>query len=152
MITIAPVENLEQLTVLVPLFLEGYHAMNRKKKVFEVDEEGFVKTLIGILNTKPENGIFVAFDDGEPVGYGAAFNDTPDFARHRELVLWALYVKPTYPGVVVKELFDAAVTEARHQGYTVMKAFNSRFTGGMYRLFEDKLGMRRNRVQFNYEL
>lgn len=138
--------------MLVPLFLEGYHAMNKRKKVFEVDQDGFVRTLIGILNTLPENGISVAFDGDEPVGYGAAFDNTPAFAMRKELLLWALYVKPEYPGTVVSMLFDAAKEHGRKHGYQVMKAFNSRFTGGMYRLFEDKLGMRRNRIQFNYNL
>lgn len=152
MITIVPVQTLEQLTVLVPLFLEGYHAMNKRKKVFEVDQDGFIKTLIGILNTTPKNGLFVALDGDVPVGYGAAFDDTPAFATRKELLLWALYVRPQYPGLVVVQLFEAAKQAAKEQGYEVMKAFNSRFTGGMYRLFEDKLGMRRNRIQFNYDL
>ena len=152
MITIKPVENLEQMVQCTPLFLEGYRAMNKKRKVFEVDEDGFIKTLLNILNTQPDNGILVAFDDGEPVGYGAAFEETPAFAKRRELLLWALYVKPQYPGTVVTMLFEEAKQVAREQGYQVLKAFNSRFTGGMYRLFEDKLGMRRNRIQFNYNL
>ena len=152
MITIEKVTTLEQLTILAPLFIEGYQAMNKRKKVFEVDQEGFLKTLIGILNTSPKNGIYVALDDDVPVGYGAAFDDTPAFAVKKELLLWALYVRPQYPGTVVAMLFDAAKTGAKEQGYEIMKAFNARFTGGMYRLFEDKLGMRRNRIQFNYNL
>jgi hypothetical protein len=46
MITIKEVTDIEQLTILMPLFIEGYHAMNKKKKVFEVDETGFVRTLV----------------------------------------------------------------------------------------------------------
>ena len=152
MIKIVPVTTLEQLVEVTPLLIEGYHAMNKKRKVFEVDVDGFVKTLIGILNTTPKNGIFVALDGEEAVGYGAAFDDTPAFAPRKELLLWALYVKPKYPGLVVVQLFEAAKQKAKEEGYEVMKAFNSRFTGGMYRLFEDKLGMRRNRIQFNYNL
>lgn len=152
MITVEPVTTLEELVACTPLLIEGYHAMNKKKKVFEVDQDGFIKTILGILNTQPENGIFVARDNGEPVGYGAAFNETPAFALKKELLLWALYVRPQYPGTVVVMLFEAAKQKAREQGYQVMKAFNSRLSGGMYRLFEDKLGMRRNRIQFNYDL
>jgi hypothetical protein len=152
MIIIKEVTDIEQLTILMPLFIEGYHAMNKKKKVFEVDETGFVRTLVGVLNTQPSSGILVAFDDFTPVGYGVAFDETPAFATKRELLLWALYVKPAYPGTLVIQLFDAAKLLAAQQGYEVLKAFNSRFTGGMFRLFEGKLGMRRNRIQFNYNL
>jgi hypothetical protein len=152
MITIVPVRTLEQLVEVTPLLIEGYHSMNKRKKVFEVDVDGFIKTLVGILNTTPQNGLFVALDGDEAVGYGAAFDDTPAFAQKKELLLWALYVKPQYPGTVVAMLFDAAKQAAKEQGYEVMKAFNSRFTGGMYRLFEDKLGMRRHRIQFNITL
>ncbi len=70
------VTTLEELVALTPLFLEGYRAMNKKGKVFEVDESGFVQTLVGILNTQPENGIMVLLHDKQPIGYGAAFNDT----------------------------------------------------------------------------
>jgi hypothetical protein len=152
MITIEPVLSLEQLVEATPLLIEGYHAMNKKRKVFEVDVDGFVKTLVGILNTTPKNGILLVKDENEVIGYGAAFDDTPAFATRKELLLWALYVRSNYPGTVVVQLFEAAKQNAKNQGYEVMKAFNSRFTGGMYRLFEDKLGMRRNRIQFNYDL
>lgn len=145
--------TLEQLVPLMPLFLEGFEAMNKRRKVFEVDADGFVKTLIGILNIPERNGIVVAFDDdGTAVGYGAAFDETPAYAAKRELLLWALYVRPQYPGVVVKGLFDKAKELAAQNGYQVMKAFNARFSGGMYRLFEDRLGMRRHRVQFNIDI
>ncbi len=146
------VETLDEMMELMPLFMEGYDAMNKKRKVFEVDEEGFKKTLLGVLNTQPENGILVLWVDGVPVGYGVGFNDTPAFAKHRELLLWALYVRPTYRGDMVEKLFADAKLEAKAQGYKVLKAFNSRFTGGMYRLFETKLGMKRHRVQFNLHI
>lgn len=152
MITLKTVETLEELTLLTPLFIEGYNAMNKKRKVFEMGPEGFITTLIGILNTTPKNGIVVAFDEDQPIGYGAAFEDTPPNAEKRELLLWALYVRPQYKGDVVKQLFDEAKRLAAVQGYKVLKAFNARFTGGMYRLFEGKLGMRRHRVQFNLNL
>lgn len=152
MIELRLITNLEQLTVMVPLFLEGFHAMNKRKKVFEVDQDGFVKTLIGILNTSPTNNICVAFDDGVPIGYAAAFENTPTFAMKREMLLWALYVKPQYKGNVVVQLFEEAKRIGVEQGFDILTSFNSRFTGGMYRLFEGKLGMKRNRIQFNYNL
>jgi hypothetical protein len=152
MITIKEVTDIEQLTLLMPLFIEGYHAMNKKKKVFEVDQDGFVKTLIGILNTFPTNNICVVFDDGVPIGYAAAFENTPTFAMKREMLLWALYVKPQYKGNVVVLLFEEAKRIGVEQGFDILTSFNSRFTGGMFRLFEGKLGMRRNRIQFNYNL
>lgn len=152
MITLKLVKTLEELVELTPLFLEGYYAMNKKKKVFEMGPEGFIKTLIGILNTTPQNGIVVAYDGELAIGYGAAFDDTPMWADKKELLLWALYVNPAYKGYVVSALFEESARLAREQGYGVMKAFNARFTGGMYRLFEHKLGMRRHRIQFNYNL
>lgn len=152
MITYRFIYDLEDLVNLTPLFIEGYAAMNRKKKVFEVDQEGFIKTLIGVLNTTHENAILVAFDEETPIGYAVGFNDTPAFATSKELLMWALYVKPQYRGDVVVGLFQTGVEFARKKGYSAMKAFNARFTGSVFRLFENKLGMRRHRIQFIYTL
>lgn len=146
------ITTLEELTVLIPLFLEGYRAMNKKRKVFGCDQTGFVKTLIGVLNMIPRDAIVVTCVDNVPVGYGVAFDDTPPFAEEKEWLLWALYIQPKYSGEVVKSLFDEAKTYALARGYKVMKAYNSRFTGSAFRLFEDKLGMTRNRIQFNINL
>ena len=152
MITFKEVTTLEELTLLVPLFVEGYRAMSKKGKVFGCDQDGFLKTLIGILNMVPRDGITVVLVDGEPVGYGAAYDDTPPFADHKVLLLWALYVKPKYSGDVVLQLFNEAKRFAKVRGYAEMTAFNSRFNGGAIRLFENKLGMTRKRIQFNINL
>lgn len=146
------VESLDELMSLMPLFLDGYAAMNKKKKVFEVDIEGYTKTLVGVLNTAPKNSILVLYVDNEAVGFGVGFDETPAFAKQQEMLLWALYVKPEFRGDLVVRLFEDGVQVAKANGYSVLKAYNSRFTGGMYRFFEQKLGMRRNRVQFNYNL
>lgn len=146
------VTDLESLATIAPLLHEGFLAMNKKRKVFEVDWAGFMQTLVGVVNTTPKNGILVVFDGATPIGYGVGFDDTPAFALQKELLLWALYVKPEYRGDVVVELFSKAKQWAKEQGYQVMKAYNARFTGGMYRLFEGKLGMHRHRVQFNISL
>lgn len=152
MITTKRVVLIDEFIELMPLFVEGYYAMNRKKKVFEVDLEGYKKTLLGVLNSQPQNGILVVYQDDQAVGFGVGFDETPSYAQHREMLLWALYVQPQFRGEVVVRLFEDACTEARQLGYSVLKAFNSRFTGGMYRFFEQKLGMRRNRILFNYNL
>ena len=152
MITFKEVTTLEELTVLVPLFVEGYRAMSKKGKVFGCDQEGFLKTLIGVLNMVPRDGITVVYCDGVPIGYGVAYDDTPPFAEKKELLLWALYVQPKYSGDVVLELFNEAKKFATARGYEIMKAFNARFNGGAIRLFENKLGMTRKRIQFNINL
>jgi hypothetical protein len=152
MISIRLVSTLEELTVLMPFFLEGFYAMEHRQKVFEVDKDGFIKTLVGVLNTTPKNGILVAFDGIDPVGYGVAFDDTPAYGLKKELLLWALYVKPQHSKFVAPMLFQAAEEGARERGYDKMKAFNSRFSGASYRFFEQLLGMRRNKIQFTKDL
>lgn len=152
MINFRLVRTLEELTVLMPLFLEGFYAMNKKQKVFEVDKEGFIKTLVGVLNTTPKNGIVVAFDGVEPVGYGVGFDDTPTYGVKRELLLWALYVKSGHSKVVAPLLFQHGIELAKLQGYEKLKAFNSRFSGASFRFFEQLLGMRRSKIQFNMEI
>lgn len=147
--TIKYITNLDDFVSNVELFKEGYRKMNKKGKVFEMNEEGYLKILLGIMNTSPKNGLAVVEVDGAAVGFGACYEDTPDFALERELLLWALYVKPQFSGEVLVYLFDEAVALAKRQGFRVIKSFNSRFSGAMYRLFEDKLGMKRHRVQFN---
>lgn len=126
--------------------------MNKKTKVFDVDQEGFVKTLVGVLNTTPQNGILVAFDEDEPVGYTVAFDDSPTYGKVKEVLVWALYVKPRWSKVVAPMIMNRGVELARAQGYQRMKAFNSRFSGASFKFFEQLLGMRRSRIQFNFDI
>ena len=148
MIDIQLIETLDELQLVMPLFLEGYREMNKRYLAFDCDEQGFVKTLIGILGTTPKNGILVAWDGIEPVGYGAAMEDTPPYCEARQLLLWAIYVKPQYSKLVTKPLFAAAEEMARQQGYASLRAYNGRFNGSSFNFFERVLGMRRLRVEF----
>lgn len=152
MISIVNVTDLSELIRIMPLMLEGYDAMNKKQKVFDVDREGFVMTLFGILNTVPNNGILVAYDGIEAVGYGVAYDDSPTYSKTKHLLLWALYVRPLYSKAVRKMLFDAAEELAKEQGYDYLHAFNSRFSGACFSLFEKIYGMRRARIQFSKKL
>jgi hypothetical protein len=152
MITIHPITTLDELITLMPFFMEGYHAMNRKQKVFDIDKEAFTKVLIGVLNTVPENGILVAFDGINPVGYGVAYNDTPTYSEEKHLLLYALYARPEFSRSVAPMIVSAAEVMAKQQGYTKMQAFNSRFSGASLRLFEKVFGMRRSRIQFTKEI
>lgn len=152
MITFREVKTLAQLETHMELFHEGFVAMEKKHKVFETDWDGFVKTLVGVINTVPRNGIVVALYDGEPVGYGVAFDDTPPYAIRQVLLLWALYVRSGFSKIVAPELVEHACALARAQGYDEIKAFNSRFGGASFRFFEHILGMRRNKIQFTKTL
>ena len=149
MTTIRPITSLPELTVLMPLFIEGYHAMCKRKNAFDVDLNGFVNTLVKVFNDYPDSQIIVLFDDDMPVGYSVGMDDTTSFGLQREMLVWALYVKPQYKGSAVVELFNYGMVEAKRLGYGTLKAFNSRFTGGMFRFYENKLGMKRHRTQFN---
>lgn len=152
MITIAPITTLEELMTVMPFLMEGYHAMNRKQKVFDIDAEGYAKVMTGVLNTIPENGILVAFDGILPIGYGVAYNDTPTYSKEKHLLLYALYVRPEFSRVVAPQLVKAAEAMAQEQGYSVIQAFNARFSGASFRLFEQIFGMRRSRIQFTKRL
>ena len=85
MITFVRVTTLQQLQFYMELFREGFDAMEKHGKVFEAEWDGFVKTLIGVLNTYPENGIVVVEEDGVAQGYGLAFDDTPPYAKKKVL-------------------------------------------------------------------
>ena len=84
------VTTMAQLQTYMPFFREGYDKMcNKCNAKFSLD--AFVKTLVGVLNTTPKNGIIVAeTDSGELLGYGVAFEDTPAFENKRRLLLYAL--------------------------------------------------------------
>jgi len=41
---------------------------------------------------------------------------------------------------------------AKEQGYTHIQAFNARFSGASFRLFEKVFGMQRRRIQFTKRL
>lgn len=146
------VTDLNELIGLSPLFEEGYDAMNKRGKVFSVDKTGFILRLLQIFNNQPRNGILVVFDEDKPIGYGAGYDISEDGSRTNTLLLWALYVKKEYSGNVVVDLFERCKEEALTQGYDNMIAFNSRLNGAMFRLFEQKLGMKRKSVEFEIKL
>lgn len=152
MIEIRLIKTLEEFQVLMPLFIEGYHEMNRKQLVFDVDLDGYVDTLIGVLNTVPKNVIGVAFDDGMPVGFGVGFDDTPSFCKSRHLLLWALYVRRSHSKAVGPMLVRAAENWGKAMGYSVMHAFNARFSGASFNFFEKILGFRRSKIKFTKQL
>jgi len=70
--------------------------MNKRYKAFDCSQEGFVKTLIGVLGTSDKNVIGVAYDGEVAVGYGVGFDDTPAYCEDKHFLLWALYVRPEY--------------------------------------------------------
>lgn len=157
MIEIRLITTLDQFASVVPLFKEGYHEMNRKEQVFSVSEDGFLNTLLGILNTTqpnkvPSNGIAVAFDGDEPVGFGAGMEDTPPYCEERHFLLWALYAKRGKSSTVASMLFRTAEAFAKVHGYRRLIAYNARFSGASYRFFEGKCGMRRAKIQFTKEI
>lgn len=151
-ITTQSITEFEDLVKIMPLVLEGYHAMSKRKKVFDVDEEGFVSVMIGIINTAPRNGLVVVKIDDVPVGYGAAYDVTQQFAKKKTLLLYALYVRPNFGKGAVKALFDEAEKMAKEQGYSYLIAQSARFNGAAYRLFEQRFGMRRDQILFRKEL
>ena len=139
---------MQELLSIMPFMLEGYDAMNRKQKVFDVDREGFVKTLFGVINTHEKNVIGVAFDGIEPVGYGVGFDDTPTYGTTKSFLLWALYAKPEYSKTVGPMIFNGAEEWAKEHGYKKLNAYNARFSGASFRLFEKIFGMRRSQIKF----
>jgi hypothetical protein len=152
MIIVKDVTTLEELEEFMPLFWEGYVAMSTKHKAFELDWEGFVKTMVGVINTVPRNGIAVVFMDDEAVGYGVGFDDTPAYSLRQIMLLWALYVKPGYSKIAAPVLCQYAFEYAKQQGYDEVKAFNNRFSGASFRFFEQILGMHRSNVMFSKKL
>jgi hypothetical protein len=152
MITFQDITTLSELEEYMPLFYEGYVAMSTKHKAFELDWDGFVKTMVGVINTVPKNGITVVLMDGVAVGYGVGFDDTPAYSLKQIMLLWALYVKPGYSKIVAPELCKYAFEYAKQQGYDEVKAFNNRFSGASFRFFEQLLGMHRSNVVFSKKL
>jgi hypothetical protein len=152
MIEIRDITTLTELQVLMPFFIEGYLEMNKRKQVFDIDQAGFVDTLIGVLNTVPRNVIGVAFDGDVPVGYGIAYEDTPSFCKERHLLMWALYAKRSHSKHVGPMIYKACENWAKASGYHYVHAFSSRFNGAAYHFFEQGLGMRRARIQFTKEI
>lgn len=152
MIEFLRITKLEELHACMGLIHEGFVAMEKHGKAFETEWEGFVKTLVGVLNTYPENGICVVCEDDVPVGYGVGFDDTPLYSTKRVMLLWALYVKPKFSKRLAPLLFEHACKVARELGYDEVKAFNGRFSGASFRFFENVLGMHRNKIQFTKTL
>jgi hypothetical protein len=136
----------------MPLFLEGFREMNKRHKAFDCDEQGFIKTLVGVLGTGPKNVIGLVLSDGIAVGYGVGFDDTPTYCDKRHFLFWALYVKPEWSKLASKVLFEAGERYAKKQGYHVLRANNGRFNGSSFKFFEKVLGMRRNRIEFTKQI
>lgn len=153
MISYRLVETLEELQRLMPLFLEGFRAMNKRQKAFECDETGFIKTLVRVLGMREEDGgILVAEVDGSVVGYGVAFDGTPIYCEERILLLWGLYVKPEWSKLVTKPMFEHMEGLAEERGFVTLRAFNGRLNGSSINFFERVLGMRRHKIEFTKQI
>lgn len=151
--TLRRLQTLDELQQFMPFFLDGFETLRGRHKLnMEVDREGFVKTLIGVINSYPRNGIIVAVDsDDNPIAFGVAFDDTPRFSAVRVLLLWAIYSRAKSRRVAV-ELFNEAEDWAREQGYERLVAYSTRFSGAAFRFFEKDFGMRRSRVYYSKDL
>lgn len=147
--TIRQVRDLKEFASITPLLLEGYEQMNKRYKAFNLTREQYVKELIRIMGSENKNGLAVVWVDDRPVGYGAARDNTDLFSSHKVLLLYALYVKPEFSKEYKKPLFDFAEDFGRQQGYHEMVAYNGRFSGASFRLFEKILGMRRKMTMFS---
>ena len=145
-------KNFEELMAVMPLILEGFEQMNKRYKAFSVDAEQYTRELIRIVSCQPENGIVVVWAEGKPVGYGVARDNTEWYSNHRVLLLYALYVQPKFSKIYTKPLFQYAESLAIEQGYDELIAYNGRFSGACYRLFERVFGMRRQMVRFSKKL
>ena len=146
------VKDFLELAEVMPLVLEGYEQMNKRHKVFNVNPEQYAKELIRIVSAPEGNGVVVVWVNDEPVGYGVAKDNTDFFSSKRELLLYALYVKPVFSKLYSKPLFQYAEELAVVNGYDIMIAYNSRFSGACYRLFERVFGMRRQMIRFSKQL
>jgi len=145
--------GLEAAQEIMPFLLEGYEAIQSKYKNLEVDRAGFVKTVFGVLNSYPKNGILYASDErnGNLLGYTIGFDNTPHFSEQKIMLVWALYCKGFNPKVSLALLRDG--TEwAKEQGYTKFVAYSSRFSGAGFNFFENKMGLRRAKILYTKDI
>jgi len=147
-VTIKRVQGFEELTRVMPLILEGFEQMNKRYKAFDLTAEQYTKEMIRITSQYDEC-IGVCWVGGEAVGYGVVRDNTERFSDVRTALFYALYVKPKFSRKCSKPLFEAAEGFAREQGYTRVVAYNGRFSGSGFRLFEKVFGMRRQMTRFN---
>jgi len=148
-VEIKRVSSLEELIQVMPLAVEGFDAMNKRYKAFNLSREEYTKELIWVVGHGPKNGMLVVWVDGEPVGYGVARDNTDRFSGVKQLLLFALYVKPKHSRRCTKPLFEAAEELAKENGYEELVAYNGRFSGAGFRLFEKVFGMKRQMTRFN---
>lgn len=141
-----------ELEVLMPLFMQGFREMKKRQRFDRITEDGFVKTLLGVLGSQERNGIMVAFDERGPKGFGVALDDSGEFDDFKSLLLWSIYVIPGSGKGVAKGLYEAAERWAKERDYRFLDACNSRFTGSSFKFFEELFGMRRAQVIFTKEI
>ena len=151
-VEIRRIVDFRELVSVMPLVLEGFEQMNKRYKAFGVTAEQFTKEMIRLVGSQPNNGVVVVWVDGEPVGYGAARENSELFSDVRQLLLYALYVKPKMSRKYSKPLFDYAERLARLEGYDELVAYNGRFSGAGFRLFEKVFGMQRQMIRFNKKI
>ena len=147
------IEDFMELTSLMPLILEGYTEMNKRCKVFNMTAEEYTKELIRLVAGPSHEGVAVCYhDDGTPVGYAAIRDNTEVFATNKQMLFFAVYVQPKFSKQYRKPLFDFGEQVAVAHGYSEVIAYNSRFSGACFRLFEQVFGMRRQMIRFSKKI
>lgn len=146
------VKTYEDLQKYMPFFMEGYEQMVRKSNA-KFSRDGFVKTLVGVLNSYPQNGILVAESDaGELLGYGVGFGDSPMYEEKKGFLLYALYSR-SYPGMKVPEtLLEACEQHAKEQGFDYLHAHSGRMSGSQISFHTNRLKMQKTAIYFIKEI
>jgi hypothetical protein len=84
--------------------------------------------------------------NGKPLGCGVAFG-AQNFDFENCFYVWATYTNGRCP-TALKELLHYAEAYARHLGFDAIKMGTPRINGASFRVFENKLGFKRDFIAF----
>jgi hypothetical protein len=132
--------------------LEGYQAMCRNKLQDSVDT--FTRRMMTCLFSDKyrEGGLHILTSkNGKFLGYGAAYDSTGRCDDHKSMFVYALYSNQKYVKAV-QTMLQFAEDTAREFGYKELITTNGRFSGAIFRWYENRMGFKRLCITFRKEL
>jgi hypothetical protein len=133
-------------------FYEAMVALNDPSKArANYTPEEFFNMLVKCTQLGREGLVLVLTSkNGKPLGCGCAFTGT-DFCGETCFFVWAAYTTGRCT-TALQELMSYAEDYARHIGHKNFRMSTPRINGAAFRLFEDKLGFRRDYITFKKSL
>lgn len=131
-----------------PFFAEACQGLNDPHGARRNYSEEYFFNMLTRVCLMEDRGLVLMLTskNGKPLGCGVAYGAT-NFDFESCFYVWATYTNGRCP-TALKELLQYAEAYARHLGYDAVKMGTPRINGASFRVFEQKLGFKRDFIAF----